>query len=95
MVMAVTVGEEFDGISEIYDSTRQAATEAQLRAVSSELKDCCTILDVGVGTGRFPKPLSDLGFEIVGIDLSRKMMLKAKQKGVRNLILADPHHMTF
>ena len=28
MVMAVTVGEEFDGISEIYDSTRQAATEA-------------------------------------------------------------------
>jgi len=77
--MAITVGEEFDGISEIYDSTRQAATEAKLRAVSSELRGCSTILDVGVGTGRFAKPLSDLGFEIVGIDISRKMMLKARQ----------------
>ena len=93
--MAITVGEEFDGISEIYDFTRQAATDVELRAVSSELGDCCTILDVGVGTGRFAKPLSDLGFEIVGIDLSRKMMLKAKQKGVRNLILADAHNMPF
>jgi ubiquinone/menaquinone biosynthesis C-methylase UbiE len=95
MTMAVTVGEEFDGISEIYDSTRQAATEAELRAVSSELRGCCTILDVGVGTGRFAKPLSDLGFEIVGIDLSRKMMLKARQKGVRNLIMADARNMPF
>jgi ubiquinone/menaquinone biosynthesis C-methylase UbiE len=93
--MAMAVGEEFDDISEIYDSTRQAATDVELRAVSSELGDCCTILDVGVGTGRFAKPLSNLGFEIVGIDLSRKMMLKAKQKGVRNLILADAHNMPF
>lgn len=93
--MAITVGEEFDGISEIYDSTRHAATEAELRAVSSELRECCTILDVGVGTGRFAKPLSDLGFEIVGIDVSRKMMLKARQKGVRNLILADARNMPF
>jgi len=95
MGMAITVGEEFDGISEIYDSTRPAATDAEVRAVSVELADCCTILDVGVGTGRFSKPLSNLGFEMVGIDLSRKMMLKAKQKGVRNLILADAHRMPF
>ena len=81
MVMALTVSEEFDGISEIYDSTRPAATEAELRTVSCELGECCTILDVGVGTGRFSKPLSDLGFEMVGIDFSRKMLLKARQKG--------------
>ena len=95
MVMAITVGEEFDGISEIYDSTRPAATDAELRAVSIELGDCCTILDVGVGTGRFSKPLSDLGFEMVGIDFSRRMLLKARQKGVRNLILADARNMPF
>ena len=64
--MATTVGEEFDDISEIYDSTRPAATEAEIRAVSIELGECCTILDVGVGTGRFSKPLSDLGFEMLG-----------------------------
>ena len=93
--MTTTIGAEFDSISEIYDSTRQAATEAELKTVSSELSDCRTILDVGVGTGRFAKPLSDIGFEIVGIDLSRKMMSKARQKGVQNLILADAHNMPF
>lgn len=50
---------------------------------------------MGVGTGRFAKPLSDLGFEVVGIDVSRRMMLKARQKGVQNLILADAHRMPF
>ena len=93
--MALTVGEEFDGISEIYDSTRPAATDVELRAVSIELGECGTILDVGVGTGRFSKPLSDLGFEMVGIDFSRKMLLKAKEKGLRNLILADARSMPF
>jgi ubiquinone/menaquinone biosynthesis C-methylase UbiE len=95
MPITITVGEEFDSISEIYDSTRRAATEAELKAVSSELSECRTILDVGVGTGRFAKPLSDRGFEIVGIDISRKMMSKARQKGVQNLIIADAHNMPF
>jgi ubiquinone/menaquinone biosynthesis C-methylase UbiE len=93
--MAALVGAEFDSISEIYDSTRRAATEAELRAVSRELGECRTVLDVGVGTGRFAKPLSDLGFVIVGVDLSPKMMLRAKSKGVQNLILADAHKMPF
>lgn len=93
--MTTTIGAEFDSISEIYDSTRRAATEAELKVVSSELSGCRTILDVGVGTGRFAKPLSDFGFEVVGIDLSRKMMSKARQKGVRNIILADAHSMPF
>jgi ubiquinone/menaquinone biosynthesis C-methylase UbiE len=94
MGMTSTIGAEFDSISEIYDSTRRAATEAEVKAVSSELSGCRTILDVGVGTGRFAKPLSDLGFEIMGIDVSR-MMSKARQKGVRSLVLADAHDMPF
>jgi ubiquinone/menaquinone biosynthesis C-methylase UbiE len=95
MTMPITVSEEFDVISEIYDATRQAATAAELNALSSELKECHTVLDVGVGTGRFAKPLSECGFEIVGIDLSRKMISKAKQKGIRSLILADACNMPF
>jgi ubiquinone/menaquinone biosynthesis C-methylase UbiE len=93
--MGMTIGEEFDGISEIYDETRGAATEIELKALSCDLKDCHTLLDVGVGTGRFSKPLSECGFDIFGIDLSRKMILKAKQKGLHNLILADACHMPF
>jgi ubiquinone/menaquinone biosynthesis C-methylase UbiE len=94
-IMATTVGSEFDSISEIYDSTRRAATEAELKVISNELRECHTILDVGIGTGRFAKPLSDLGFKIVGIDLSLKMMSKARKKGVQNLILADALKMPF
>ncbi len=95
MAMGMTIGEEFDGISEIYDETRQAATQTELKALSSELKDCHTLLDVGVGTGRFAKPLSECGFDIVGIDLSHKMILKAKLKGLHNLIVADACNMPF
>jgi ubiquinone/menaquinone biosynthesis C-methylase UbiE len=93
--MAATVGTEFDGIAEIYDSTRQPATEAELKALSNELAECSIILDVGVGTGRFAKPLLDFGFRIVGIDFSLKMMVKARRKGVQNLVLADAHQMPF
>jgi ubiquinone/menaquinone biosynthesis C-methylase UbiE len=93
--MTTTVGTEFDGIAEIYDSTRQPVTEAELKALSNELAECSIILDVGVGTGRFAKPLLDLGFMIVGIDFSLKMMVKAIRKGVQNLVLADAHQMPF
>jgi ubiquinone/menaquinone biosynthesis C-methylase UbiE len=95
MVIVATVREEFDYISEIYDSTRRTPMDAELNVISSELAGCRTILDVGVGTGRFAKPLSELGFKIIGIDISRKMMLKAKQKGIKNLILADARNMPF
>lgn len=48
-----------------------------------------TILDAGVGTGRFAKPLQGTEFEVVGIDLSQKMLGVAKEKGVANLFRGD------
>lgn len=47
-------------------------TAAELMALRRKLAGCRLILDVGVGTGRFAKPLSNLGFEIVVIDLHVK-----------------------
>ena len=90
--MAVT---EFDSIADIYDSTREPATDAEINAISDALKGCNAVLDVAVGTGRFAKPLSELGFHITGVDISRKMMMKAREKGVDNLVLADMHEMPF
>ncbi|MDG6997410.1 MAG: methyltransferase domain-containing protein [Nitrososphaerota archaeon] len=86
---------EFDSIADEYDSTRRPATQAEINALSRELHGGHTILDVGVGTGRFAKPLSELGFEVVGVDLSRGMMSRARQKGLSNLVLADAHKMPF
>jgi ubiquinone/menaquinone biosynthesis C-methylase UbiE len=86
---------EFDLTANEYDSTRRPATEAEINAISRELRDCRAVLDIGVGTGRFAKPLSELGFEIVGVDLSRGMMSKAREKGIQNLVLADAHKLPF
>ena len=42
-----------------------------------------TLLDVGVGTGRFATWLAERGFEVVGVDISREMLKKAKKKDFR------------
>jgi len=52
-------------------------------------------LDVGVGTGRLAEPLQKTGFEVVGIDISRRMMSKAKEKGLQDLLLADARFIPF
>jgi len=54
-----------------------------------------SILDVGTGTGRFAKPLSDRGLPIVGVDISTSMMDKARKKGLRDLVRGDAHHLPF
>jgi ubiquinone/menaquinone biosynthesis C-methylase UbiE len=82
----------FDPAAEIYDRTRglpRSAMERLVKRISDELKGCQLILDVGVGTGRFAKPLQKKGFNVVGIDLSGKMLNKAVEKGVKDLFRCD------
>jgi ubiquinone/menaquinone biosynthesis C-methylase UbiE len=52
-------------------------------------------LDAGVGTGRFAKPLQDSGFEVVGIDIAKKMISKAVERGVSGLLLSDVCFLPF
>jgi SAM-dependent methyltransferase len=54
------------------------------------------ILDVGCGTGNHAILLAPLGYEVVAIDLSRKMIEKAKKKDLSNrvcFIVADVRKM--
>lgn len=88
----------FDRVADIYDRTRSLPSEVMARLVetlTNELAGCKTILDVGVGTGRFSKPLQDAGFEVVGIDVSKKMINKAKEKGAKNPLLSDACSLPF
>jgi len=66
-----------------------------VRVLTTELDDCADVLDVGVGTGRIAGPLREAGFTVVGVDISRKMIGKAKEKGVGDLFLADARLIPF
>ena len=88
----------FDRAAEFYDETRGLPFKVMkelVKKIKDELCDCRTILDVGVGTGRFAKPMRDNGFEIMGIDISKKMFAKAVDKGVENLVLSDACFIPF
>jgi ubiquinone/menaquinone biosynthesis C-methylase UbiE len=86
---------EFDHIAPIYDETRRPPTDGELEALTGLLTDCRSILDAGVGTGRFAVPLGQRGLDIVGVDLSLEMMRRARTKGIGTLIRADLRRLPF
>lgn len=59
------------------------------------LEGCKTILDVGIGTGRWAEYLQTSGFSVVGVDVSLLMMEQARAKGTNDLVRADARHMPF
>ncbi len=84
---------EFDRIAPIYDETRPRPSEGELGALTALFSGCRTVLDAGVGTGRFAAPLRSHGFEVIGIDLSLGMMRRARAKGVPHLVRATLFHL--
>jgi len=90
----------FDRVAEIYDATRWAGIppeimEKLLSTMREQFAGCRTILDIGTGTGRFAEHFNVSGFNVVGIDVSLAMMVKAREKKLRNLVRADAHRLPF
>ncbi|MBI5000356.1 MAG: methyltransferase domain-containing protein [Euryarchaeota archaeon] len=86
----------FDDIADAYDATRALRPEIMEKvvdALSSEIDG--TLLDVGVGTGRYAVPLSRRGIDVTGIDLSVKMTAQARAKGFHRVVLGDVARMPF
>ena len=88
---------EFDRLAETYDESIGAASLDELDAIGKSLysRKCKTVLDVGVGTGRISRVLEEYDFLPVGVDVSLPMILKAKSKGLENLVLADAKYLPF
>ena len=84
---------EFDRIAPIYDETRRPPSGEELDILATVLRSCRTVLDAGVGTGRFAVPLGERGFEVIGVDLSLGMIRRARAKGVPILLRADILHL--
>ena len=88
----------FDRVAEAYDETRSLPSEVMKRIVRilvDELKGYKTVLDAGVGTGRYAKPLQDSGSDVVGLDVSSKMLRRAAEKGTGDLLKGDVYNLPF
>lgn len=88
----------FDRVAEIYDETRGFPIFVMNKVVKTlieELEDYESVLDVGVGTARFSKPLQDHGYYVVGADVSLGMLKKAVEKGIHNLLIGSVCSLPF
>lgn len=88
----------FNRVAEIYDETRGfpiVVKDKIVKTLVDELEGCVSILDVGVGTARFSKPLQDTGYHVVGIDVSSGMLRKAVGKGMCNLLMGNVCSLPF
>lgn len=91
------VADAFDQISPVYDATREPLSPATVDSIAAQLKarGIRTILEVGVGTGRIAHPLTERGFEVTGVDASRRMLSVARSKGLMRLIQGDALRLPF
>jgi ubiquinone/menaquinone biosynthesis C-methylase UbiE len=91
------VADRFDRVSASYDATREQLTMHALDRVEALLRKdgVVSVLEAGVGTGRMAIPLQERGFDITGLDLSPGMLLKAKEKGIRKLVIAEASNPPF
>jgi len=89
----------FDRAAGFYDQTRplpELVAERGIQAILEIAGDRAHILDVGTGTGRVSIPLLERGADLVGCDLSSKMLnrLQAKYASAR-LAQADASRLPF
>ena len=96
-----TVSKRFDRIAWIYDFMESPMETLSVSAWRSELLSNVRgkVLEVGVGTGK-NLPYYPEGIELTGIDISLKMLERAKQKAdtlkiKAGLLLMDIEKMTF
>jgi ubiquinone/menaquinone biosynthesis C-methylase UbiE len=88
----------FDRVAEIYDETRGFPVfvmDKIIKTLKTQLEGYVSILDVGVGTARFSKPLQNLGYHVVGVDVSSGMLGKAVERGMRNLLIGSVCNLPF
>ena len=82
----------FDRIAERYDETRGGLVVGRSFAdavVAHVAPAPARILEVGVGTGLVALPLTERGYDVLGVDLSPKMIAVARQRIGARVAVAD------
>ena len=96
---------DFDLLSCKYDSWYDSAKgrmydRLEKKAISRYFPESTRgkkLLEVGCGTGHWSRFFSEYGFEVTGVDISRRMINIAKSKNISNASfhLADGHFLPF
>jgi ubiquinone/menaquinone biosynthesis C-methylase UbiE len=93
----VTHSLPFDRIAESYDETRGG--EERGRRFATELArfldPALPVLDVGVGTGVVAFGLTELGYDVVGVDLSLPMLQAAERRVGPRILQCDARSLPF
>jgi len=97
------IADQYDSLAETYDERYQPAIKAKLwhDIVFSTLEEIiagkkCRILDAAGGTGFYSIPLIAKGQDIVVLDLSKEMLMKARDKTEKvETVLGDVENMGF
>ena len=87
----------FDRVAAIYDETRALSPKVMSHVLGILVDQLLgkKVLEVGVGTGRYAVPLQKSGLDIVGVDISHKMVELGLGKGLRNVVVADGARLPF
>jgi len=89
----------FDRAADFYDRTRplfEASVEMGMRSLLEAAGEGARILEVGTGTGRISIPLLKRGADLIGCDLSMKMLSRQREKyPTSRLVQADAACLPF
>ncbi len=87
----------FDRVAAVYDETRGLPPTPLAKAIGvlAEGLQGKTVLEIGVGTGRYAVPLQKSGIRVVGVDIASKMVARGLEKGLRNVVFADGARLPF
>jgi SAM-dependent methyltransferase len=88
--MEATRGNIFDQMSQFWAEISDAnQTQRQLNFLKRQLQYGLAVLDVACGSGRHTIPLNSSGFDMVGIDVSSRLLEIARGHGAPKLVRGD------
>lgn len=92
--------QRYDVTSEMYDERyAQEQQRKYKKALENVYVNDKTVLDVGCGSGLFFKEVAAQASMVVGLDISRNLLIKARDRSLAfsnvTVILADADHLPF
>jgi malonyl-CoA O-methyltransferase len=94
-----SVMQRYDTTAEMYDARYAEEQEAKYKAALASVNVTGAVLDVGCGSGLLFSHVAAQAEAVVGVDVSGKLLLKAKERAKNfhnaHLVQADADHLPF